>query len=154
MKIKSQRDFWSGVMFIAFGLFFATYGGSNYDFGTSRRMGPGFFPVVLGVILAGLGASVLLRALRKDATAGAPIRVDLGAVGWVLGSVVVFAGALPFAGLLVSIALLVVISMLGNHPFRSREALGVCIVLDAIVYLVFNLGLKLTVPVWPVFLAR
>jgi hypothetical protein len=154
VKIRNAQDFWSGVMFVAFGLFFALYGQANYGFGTSHRMGPGYFPIVLGVVLAGLGAVVLLQALRAAHRAGPPLRLDLRAVAWVLGSVVAFAFALPTAGLLVSIAVLVIVSMLGSHEFRWREALGVCSVMVAIVYLVFNLGLKMSVPVLPVFLGR
>ena len=154
MKIRNAQDFWSGAMFIAFGLFFALYGQAHYTFGTSHRMGPGYFPIVLGVVLAGLGTVVLLQALRMQDRACAAFRLDLGAVAWVLGSVVVFALALPTAGLLVSIAALVVVAMLGSHEFRWREAIGVCVVMVVIVYLVFNLGLKMSVPVLPVFLAR
>jgi hypothetical protein len=154
VKIRNAQDFWSGVMFVAFGLFFALYGQANYRFGTAQRMGPGFFPIVLGVILAGLGALVLLQALRAAHRAGTPIRFDVRAVAWVLGSVVGFAFALPTAGLLVSITLLVIVAMLGSHEFRWREALGVCLVMVVIVYLVFSLGLKMTVPVLPVFPGR
>ncbi|MFL6716596.1 MAG: tripartite tricarboxylate transporter TctB family protein, partial [Burkholderiaceae bacterium] len=50
MLIRNQKDFWSGVMFAAFGLFFAGFG-TRYTFGSAARMGPGYFPTVLGVIL-------------------------------------------------------------------------------------------------------
>ena len=62
MKIKSQKDFWSGLMFMAAGLGFAV-GATNYSFGTSARPGPGYFPFGLGVLLALLGAVVLFKSL-------------------------------------------------------------------------------------------
>ena len=55
MKIKSQRDFWSGLMFVATGIVF-TVGATNYSLGTSARPGPGYFPLILSVIMALLGA--------------------------------------------------------------------------------------------------
>jgi hypothetical protein len=57
MKIKSQKDFWSGLMFIAVGVGFA-WGATNYSFGSSARPGPAYFPFGLGVLLAIMGALV------------------------------------------------------------------------------------------------
>jgi hypothetical protein len=51
VKIKSQRDFWSGLMFIGVGLAFA-WGATNYSFGSSARPGPGYFPFGLGILMA------------------------------------------------------------------------------------------------------
>jgi putative tricarboxylic transport membrane protein len=61
MKITNGKDFWAGLMFIAFGLAFM-YVSGNYAMGTSVRMGPAYFPTVLGGLLAVLGAVVLFRA--------------------------------------------------------------------------------------------
>ena len=63
MKIKSQKDFWAGLMFLAFGVFFAVYGAIHYQMGTAVRMGPAYFPTLLGGLLTVLGAIVLLQSL-------------------------------------------------------------------------------------------
>jgi hypothetical protein len=63
MKIKSQKDFWSGLMFIGSGLFFAFWAMGFYQMGTAVRMGPAYFPTVLGFLLAVLGGFVLLESL-------------------------------------------------------------------------------------------
>jgi len=63
MKIKSQKDFWSGLMFIGSGLFFAFWAMEFYQMGTAVRMGPAYFPTVLGFLLAVLGGLVLLQSL-------------------------------------------------------------------------------------------
>ena len=63
MKIKSQKDFWAGLMFLAFGLFFAIYGAAHYQMGTAVRMGPAYFPTLLGGLLTVLGAIVLAQSL-------------------------------------------------------------------------------------------
>ncbi|MEY3295272.1 MAG: hypothetical protein RLZZ451_1320, partial [Pseudomonadota bacterium] len=62
MKIKSEKDFWSGLMFIVIGLAFA-WGATNYNFGSAARPGPAYFPFGLGILLALLGGVVLLKSL-------------------------------------------------------------------------------------------
>jgi hypothetical protein len=66
MKIKSQKDFWSGIMFIGSGLFFALWAVEFYQMGTAVRMGPAYFPTVLGGLLVVLGAIVLLQSLAME----------------------------------------------------------------------------------------
>ncbi|HYY61549.1 MAG TPA: tripartite tricarboxylate transporter TctB family protein, partial [Burkholderiales bacterium] len=66
MKIKSQKDFWSGLMFIGSGLFFALWAMEFYQMGTAVRMGPAYFPTVLGFLLAVLGGFVLLQSLTMQ----------------------------------------------------------------------------------------
>ena len=66
MKIKSQKDFWSGLMFIGSGLFFAFWAMAFYQMGTAVRMGPAYFPTMLGFLLAVLGAIVLLQSVTAE----------------------------------------------------------------------------------------
>jgi len=66
MRIKSQKDFWAGLMFIGFGLFFALWALGNYQMGSAVRMGPAYFPTVLGGLLAFLGAMVLIESFAMD----------------------------------------------------------------------------------------
>src|ERR1700740_1374763 len=63
MKHKSPKDFWSGLMFIASGLFFAIWAVCHYQMGTAVRMGPAYFPAVLGGLLAVLGLVILAQSL-------------------------------------------------------------------------------------------
>jgi hypothetical protein len=148
MKIRNQRDFWSGVLFIACGLFFAV-GARNYTMGTAQKMGPAYFPIVLGGVLAVLGCIITLTSLRG---AAATIdRINLGAVAWIAGAVVAFGVLLIPAGLIVALIAVVVISMLGSHEFKWYEAVVVSGVMAVIVWTVFIYGLKLTIPVWPAF---
>ena len=69
MKIKSERDFWSGLMFLVVGIAFA-WGATTYSFGSSARPGPGYFPFGLGILLALLGAMVLFKALTIETEDG------------------------------------------------------------------------------------
>lgn len=152
MKIKSQRDFWSGLMFVVVGVAFA-WGALNYSFGSSARPGPGYFPFGLGVLLAVLGAMVLFKALTVDTDDGEPI----GDWAWkplamIVGSVAVFGWALPFLGMIIAIPLIVIISARAGDEFHWGEALVNAAILTVFSWLIFSYGLKLTIPLWPKFI--
>jgi hypothetical protein len=66
VKIRSPKDFWAGLMFIAFGLFACIYAYASYQMGTAVRMGPAYFPTVLGGLLAVLGLLVLIEAFAME----------------------------------------------------------------------------------------
>ena len=151
MRIRSEADFWSGVMFIAFGLFFAVLA-TRYDFGTAQRMGPAYFPTVLGGLLALIGVLVALTGLGRAGESGKIEKFHFGELAWVLGAVLIYAVILRWAGVLVSMFALIVISSFASHEFRWKEATIVSIVMAVITYVVFIMGLKLTIPVLPAFL--
>lgn len=151
MKIRNEADFWSGVMFVVFGLFFAIFA-TRYDFGTAQRMGPAYFPTVLGGILAFVGVIVALTGLGRVGDGGKIEKFHFYELAWVLGAVVVYAVILRWAGVLVSMLALIVISSLASHEFRWKEALILSVVMAVITYVVFIMGLKLTIPVLPAFL--
>ena len=152
MKIKSQKDFWSGLMFIVAGVGFAI-GATNYSFGTSARPGPGYFPFGLGILLAVLGAMVLFKALTIESEGGDPV----GAIGWrpliliVLG-VVVFGLALPRLGMILSLPILILISSLAGDEFKLKEVIINIIVLTIGSWAIFIKGLNLVIPLWPAFM--
>jgi len=149
VKIKSQRDFWSGLMFVAIGLAFA-WGATNYSFGSSARPGPGFFPFGLGILMAILGAMVLFKALTIESEGGDPV----GAFAWkplgfIVGTVAVFDWALPHLGMFIALPILVVIAALAGDEFHWGEALANAAILTAGSWVIFIWGLKLTIPLWP-----
>jgi hypothetical protein len=153
MKIRHETDFWSGVMFIAFGLFFAVFA-TRYDFGTAQRMGPAYFPIVLGGLLVLVGVLVALTGLGRAGEGGKVEKFHFAEMAWVLGAVVIYAVILRWAGVLVSMFALIVISSFASHEFRWKEAFILSIVMAVITYVVFILGLKLTIPVLPAFLGN
>ena len=61
-RIKSPKDFWAGLMFIGVGAFFLIWALTHYQMGTAVRMGPAYFPAMLGGLLAFLGVLVLLES--------------------------------------------------------------------------------------------
>lgn len=154
MKLKSQKDFWSGLMFIVTGVGFAI-GALNYSFGNSARPGPAYFPFGLGIILAVLGAIVLFKSLTIETSDGDPI----GHIPWkplfiITGSVVLFGLLLPRLGMAISLPVLVIVSAYAGDEFHLGEALANSALLTVGSWLVFIKGLGLVIPLWPTFLSN
>jgi Tripartite tricarboxylate transporter TctB family len=149
LKIKSQKDFWSGLMFVAVGIGFA-WGATEYSFGNSARPGPGYFPFGLGILLAVLGGMVLFKALTIETAGGDPI----GHFAWkpliiILGSVAMFGFLLPKLGMLMTLPILIIVASLASQEFTWKGALINAVVLTVGSYLIFIKGLSLTIPLLP-----
>ena len=152
MNIKSQKDFWSGLMFLIVGVGFAL-GATNYSMGSSARPGAGYFPLGLGVLTALLGAIILFESLTIETEDGEPI----GHIAWrplivIVLTINVFGLLLPRLGMIVSIPILIIMTSLASEEFRWRGVLISAVVLTAFAWLIFIAGLKLTIPLWPKFL--
>ena len=115
--IQSPKDFWAGILFITFGLA-AVLIAREYPIGTAGRMGPGYFPRVLGLMMIGLGAILSLRALKLK---GTPIQFgSFKPLLIVLGSVIIFALLAPKLGLvLATIALILSSSVASDVMLRT-----------------------------------
>jgi hypothetical protein len=154
MRIKSQRDFWSGLMFVVVGLGFGL-GALTYSFGSSARPGPAYFPFGLGILLAGLGAFTLFEALTIDTDDGEPV----GSFAWrplglIVGSIVLFGILLPWLGMFIALPLLVFTSAIAGDEFHWGEAIANAAFLTLGSWAIFIWGLNLTIPLLPTFLAR
>ena len=147
--IRHPKDFLAGLLFIAFGVA-AIVIGSGYTLGTAARMGPGYFPRILGGLLVVLGLAIALRGLRLNGPS-LP-RWHWKPVVIVLGSVALFGMVLNYLGMVISTVLLIVAASSASHEFRFREALVAGIALAILAVVVFVLGLKLLLPIWPAFL--
>jgi Tripartite tricarboxylate transporter TctB family len=147
MKIKSPRDFWAGLMFIAFGMFFAVVAQVNYQMGTAVRMGPAYFPTVLGGLLAVLGLMVLITSFSMD---GTPVpKFHFRPLLFILVSSLAFAYLLKPLGLVLATAILIFISAYGGHEFKAKEVTILSVVLVIFSVLVFVKGLTLPFPICP-----
>jgi hypothetical protein len=159
VRIKSQQDFFSGLMFVVIGIAFA-WGATYYTVGGAARMGPGYFPLVLGVLLAALGAFVLFESLVVETEDGEPI----GGWAWRPLVFVILANlafgvcigglpsmGVPALGLVVGIYLLTIISTLANGAIRWKETVILATVLAVGSYFAFIVLLKLQLQVWPAF---
>ena len=150
MTIKSPKDFWAALMFIGFGMFFMLWAGANYQMGTAVRMGPAYFPSVLGGLLAVLGLFVLLEAFTID---GPPVpQMKLRPLIFISIACVIYGYVMKPGGLVVATAALVYISAFGGHEFKWKEVTVLFAVLVIFSVLVFVKGLTLPFPLWPAFL--
>jgi hypothetical protein len=147
MRIRNPTDFWTGLLFGGLGLFAALYAVTHYKLGTAVRMGPAYFPTWVGGLVAILGLILLVRSLQVEG----PLlpRVRLRPVLFVLGASVAFGYLLKPLGLVSATALLVVLSALGGHEFRWREAALLAAGLAVFAVGVFVYGLGLPFPLWP-----
>lgn len=147
MQIKSPKDFWAGAMFIAFGAGMAVIAIKDYQMGNAVRMGPAYFPTVLGGLLAVLGLVLLLRALAlKGGKVG---QFHFRPLLLILAACVAFGYFLKPLGLLGALLLLVFISAYGGHEFKWKEVLVLYALLLVFSVLVFVKGLTLPFPICP-----
>ena len=158
--IKSQKDFFSGLMFALVGGGFA-WGATNYTVGTGARMGPGYFPLLLGIALAVLGAFIMFYSLVEHTEDGDKVgKFAWKPIGYVLGANVAFGillGGLPSIGvpamgLIMAIFALVIIASKAGDTFVLKEVLLLATILSVGSYLAFIVLLKLQMPVWPTFI--
>ena len=147
MVIKSPRDFWAGVMFLAFGGGMAGIALKNYQMGSAVRMGPAYFPAVLGGILAVLGLILLLRSFVLK---GAKVPTfHFRPLLFILVACLAFAYTLKLLGLIGATLLLVFISAFGGDEFKWKEVAILYVVLIIFSVLVFVKGLTLPFPICP-----
>lgn len=161
MKIKSQKDFFAGLMFLVVGGGFA-WGATTYSVGTGARMGPGYFPLLLGVILAIIGAAIMFKATVVETVGGDKI----GKWAWrqivfIIGANLIFgvllAGlpsfGIPAMGLIIAIYGLTFMASLAGNQFKFLEVFILATVLAVGSYVAFVWALALQFPVWPSFIA-
>lgn len=149
MKIKSPKDFWAGLMFIGIGLFFLIVA-RNYQMGSAVRMGPAYFPTVLGGMLAVLGAIVFFQGLVLN---GPPVpKLSFKPIFFISLALVLFGYLLKPIGFVLAIVVMVFVSAFGGHEFRAKEVAILTFVLIIFSVLAFVKGLTLPFPLWPDFM--
>jgi hypothetical protein len=160
VNIKSQKDFFTGIMFIGIGVAFA-WNASLYNVGSSASMGPGYFPLMLGILLVLVGIALAFKALLVKTEGGDKI----GKWGWkplffIIAANVVFGMLLvglpgiklPAFGLIIGIYALTFIASMAAVGWKFKATLILATVLAAGSYLAFVLALKLQFPLWPAFI--
>ncbi len=146
-------------MFIVVGAAFAL-GASTYSIGTGARMGPGYFPLILGVLLAVLGCAIAVKSMITPTPDGDKV----GKFAWkplffIITANLVFGaciGGLPMIGLkplglIVGIYLLTYIASHAGEEHKFKEVAVLATVLALLSYVAFIVLLKLQVPVWPAY---
>jgi len=162
VALASQKDFFSGLMFTAVGGSFAL-GATEYTVGEGARMGPGYFPLMLGILLAILGTIITAQSFIK----GHPGGDKVGAFAWrplffILAANLAFGALLvglpsigfPAMGLIVAIYALVFIASMAQPGCKLKSTFILATILAAGSYGAFVKLLSLQFPVWPAFLTN
>ncbi len=154
MKIKSEKDFWAGLIFVFVGVGFA-WGALNYSFGSSARPGPAYFPFGLGLLLALLGVIEVFKALTFEVEGGGKIGPwPLKQAALILFAVALFGALLPKLGMLIALPVLIGVGSLASGEFRIKEVVINSVLLTVFCWLIFIKGLGLTIPLLPTFLTN
>jgi hypothetical protein len=143
VELRNNKDFWAGIMLIGIGaasIFFAR----DYPFGTTIRMGPGYFPTMLGGILVLFGIYVMVMGLRTGEKI--TVRCSLRALVVLPLSVVAFGLLMNHAGFLPALAVLVFGSASAGREFKFVEVLLLTVVLTGLSVAIFIWGLGLPYP--------
>lgn len=153
MRIRNQKDFWGGVMFAVLGLLFVVLS-QQYQLGTAAKMGPGYFPTMLGGLMAILGFITMWMSTSRSNPETKVEKIGWREIFLVLIAVTVFATGLQPLGMIISVTLLIAISATASYEFNWKETLISIVVLLIASELVFVKGLELQFPVWPKFLTN
>jgi hypothetical protein len=160
VKIKSQKDFFAGLMFTIVGIAFA-WGETTYSVGSGARMGPGYFPLMLGILLGVLGIIVIFTALAIETVDGEPVgKIAWRPLGYIIASNLVFgillgglpSIGLPAMGLIAAIYALVLVAGLAGEHYSLKASLVLATILAVGSYVAFVVLLKLQFQVWPTFI--
>lgn len=146
MRHIGYRDLVAGAVMMVLGLFVALYAGSHYEIGRPAHMGPGFFPVVLGWVLAGLGLVIALFAFRKTVHTLHPPLFALRAITAVSIAILVFSLLLEWLGLVPATVALTFVVVFAERPLQLGRTLLLAISLALISWLIFTVGLQMTLP--------
>ncbi|MBC9247106.1 tripartite tricarboxylate transporter TctB family protein [Paracoccus sp. 11-3] len=145
---RDYHDLWGGAAMTATGAAVALYCLGHYDFGTMRQMGPGFFPVVLGAILAGLGLLIAIPAWFRAGVVAPFAALDAVVV---LAAIAIFGFGLTRLGLVTSTASAVLIASLAAPRGGWLWRIILALVITVLTWVIFKQGLQMTIPVWPDF---
>jgi uncharacterized membrane protein YidH (DUF202 family) len=135
-----HRDIVAGLLFVGIGAF-ALLVARGYPVGSAMRMGPGYFPVVLGWLLIALGALVGLRAARRPDWQ--PVGWTWKPLAWISLSILLFGFLMPRVGLVPALAAMFPVAAAAGREFRLREVVLLTLVMSAFAGGVFVYGLKL-----------
>lgn len=146
LKVRDVKSAGAGLIFTAFGGL-AMIVAAEYPVGTALRMGPGYFPLIVGGVLLCFGLVLLGYSLKED---GVVPRLGFRPFFWILAAVLTFAAAIESLGLVLATFALIIMSRLGEWDIRWREVLFLCAALTLISAGVFQYALGMPFHLWPV----
>lgn len=157
MHIKSQKDFFSGLLFVVVGICFGWIA-TDYRIGTSAHMGPGYFPLLCSILLVIIGLAICIRSLVLKTPDGDPVGSwNLRPLIFIILANMLFgillngwpALHIPALGFVLSTLIIVIVAARAGPQFRLRESIILAVVLTVGSWLVFVLALNMQLPSWP-----
>ncbi|MFL5091344.1 MAG: tripartite tricarboxylate transporter TctB family protein [Xanthobacteraceae bacterium] len=148
MNIRASKDFWAGIMFLSFAAV-AVLAARGYAMGTAGRMGPGYFPMALGLVLGLLGLLIIARSVV--AGSGAISGLQLRPLLVLAGAVLTFGLLIERLGLVITLVVVVAASAVASRESRPLEVAALAATLTAFSVGIFVYALRLPLPVWPSF---
>jgi hypothetical protein len=148
IQLRNNKDFFAGLLFIFIGLGALLVAQNNYPMGTTRSMGPGYFPIVLSIIMATFGMIIIIRGLIKnDRIEG---RWGIRPLALVTLGIIVFGFLMERLGMAPSLLAMFFISALGGREFQFKEVLILSIVMIFASWLIFiyGMGVQLNLFSW------
>ena len=146
MTIRAPKDFWSGIMFLAFAAV-ALLAARGYSLGTPGRMGPGYFPILLATVLGGFG---LVLVVRSFVIAGDGLsRLHLLPLAIIALGVCLFGVFIERLGLVIALIVVTMVTALASRESRPMEFTALALLLAAFSVGVFVYALRLPLPIWP-----
>jgi len=146
LKVRAGKDFWSGIMFLCFAVV-GLYVARGYSMGSADEMGPGYFPVFLGIVLGALGLLLVARAITSgDEPVG---HISIRPLVYLVVAVVAFGVTIEPLGLVLSLILTVALAALAGRDSGPIEVAILAVVLAALSVGIFHFALRLPLPIWP-----
>jgi Tripartite tricarboxylate transporter TctB family len=146
MNIRASKDFWAGIMFLSFAAV-AVMAARGYAMGTAGRMGPGYFPMTLGLVLGLLGLLIIVRSVI--AGSGAITGLQLRPLLVLAGAAVMFGLLIERLGLVITLVLVVAASAAASRQSRPLEVAALAAALAAFSVGIFVYALRLPLSIWP-----
>jgi len=146
MNVRTSKDFWAGIMFLSFAGV-AVLAARGYSMGTAGRMGPGYFPMALGIVLGLIGLVIIVRSLI--AGSGAIGVLQLRPLLVLAGAVVLFGLLIERLGLVITLLAVIAVSALASRESRPLETAVLAASLAAFSVGIFVYALRLPLALWP-----
>jgi hypothetical protein len=146
MFIRAPKDFWSGLMFLVFAGV-SLLAANGYSMGRGGRMGPGYFPTLLGCVLALLGVILVVRSFAIHGEAIE--RIQLRPLLVLTGCVLLFGFTIQSLGLVIALSLTTFAAAFAGREARLKEAALLSCGLTFVAVLIFVFALRLPLPIWP-----
>lgn len=145
--MRLTKDLLSGVMFSGFGVGAAIIA-SSYGFGSPSRMGPGFFPIVVGLLLAAMGFALIVQSLRHPEIDEPVERLHLRPLFFISTAIASFGILIEDRGLIAALVALIVIARFAGREGSLLELAAMVVVLIAVAVGIFVYGLNIYLRLW------